>query len=678
MCRQEADLDENLSNTEGQEGDETLKEKGKIKNKRKRKRKRKESSIPDFVDNMKGIKSDAQSVQEEPVPLANLVDRSLLITEVVMTVEECGTSLSNSSPRTQADDADFETEFLIAESEQSIRKKKKAGRNSRKGPLDADASMTMKHFSQENPICSSLQSSDMKTPTGLTNDHINKPPEEAPEDETFVEKKVPSARSVPLAKEKRHKRKQKLDKGSMTEYSTTAELLDKTSQSTTTEGEVDCVSGKCLKSIFPAEADAESADCVTKGNLDRNNQATIIPCTLEAEKHNHKKKKDKKKDRISSVDKNLGSSEEAEKHNHKKKKDKKKDQISSVDKSLGSSEEAEKHNHKKKKDKKKDGISSVDKNLGSSEAYPSTTSLHSSESTISDGVLGHVPNELCKSKMIHDVPDGENLEDDRKPDTCLSLVNDDSNLQSTSSTHKETNMLEKLADLHVAQPLSSQPRRKLLILDLNGLLVDVIDSFRRHLPQRKPDKKIGRRLVFKRPFCDEFLEFCFRRFDVGIWSSLMMRNLQPVVEFLLGNMRSKLLFCWDGSFCTITGVYTIENRRKPLVLKELKKIWEKEWEKEQYTPSCTLLVDDSPYKALFNPAYTGIFPRPFMLHHEDDNALGRGGKIRVYLEGLVKADDVREYIKNKPFGQPAITTNHPDWDFYKQVLVSKMEDDSQK
>lgn len=50
----------------------------------------------------------------------------------------------------------------------------------------------------------------------------------------------------------------------------------------------------------------------------------------------------------------------------------------------------------------------------------------------------------------------------------------------------------------------------------------------------------------------------------------------------------------------------------------------------------------------------------------------------MYLEGLVKADDVREYIKNKPFGQRAITTDHPDWDFYKQVLVSKMEDDSQK
>ncbi|KAJ0784686.1 putative FCP1 domain, HAD superfamily protein [Helianthus annuus] len=27
--------------------------------------------------------------------------------------------------------------------------------------------------------------------------------------------------------------------------------------------------------------------------------------------------------------------------------------------------------------------------------------------------------------------------------------------------------------------------------------------------------------VYRRPFCQEFLEFCFQRFQVGIWSSAM-------------------------------------------------------------------------------------------------------------------------------------------------------------
>ena len=58
--------------------------------------------------------------------------------------------------------------------------------------------------------------------------------------------------------------------------------------------------------------------------------------------------------------------------------------------------------------------------------------------------------------------------------------------------------------------------------------------------------------------------------------------------------------------CTDTGFRTLENRHKPLVCKELRKLWEKDypdlpWEKGDYDESNTLLVDDSPYKALLNP-----------------------------------------------------------------------------
>ncbi|KNA07172.1 hypothetical protein SOVF_174340 isoform A [Spinacia oleracea] len=36
---------------------------------------------------------------------------------------------------------------------------------------------------------------------------------------------------------------------------------------------------------------------------------------------------------------------------------------------------------------------------------------------------------------------------------------------------------------------------------------------------RRPDAVYGQRLVYKRPFLDEFLKFCLERFEVGIWSS---------------------------------------------------------------------------------------------------------------------------------------------------------------
>lgn len=62
----------------------------------------------------------------------------------------------------------------------------------------------------------------------------------------------------------------------------------------------------------------------------------------------------------------------------------------------------------------------------------------------------------------------------------------------------------------------------------------------------------------------------------------------------------------DMTHCTKTGFKTLDNRHKPLVCKELRKIWEKDdpswpWKRGDFNESNTLLIDDSPYKALLNP-----------------------------------------------------------------------------
>lgn len=68
----------------------------------------------------------------------------------------------------------------------------------------------------------------------------------------------------------------------------------------------------------------------------------------------------------------------------------------------------------------------------------------------------------------------------------------------------------------------------------------------------------------------------------------------------------------DASQCSETGLNTLENERKSLVLKELKKLWEKidpnlPWEKGEYNETNTLLLDDSPYKALCNPVRSKLY-----------------------------------------------------------------------
>ncbi|GJN23272.1 hypothetical protein PR202_gb10907 [Eleusine coracana subsp. coracana] len=162
------------------------------------------------------------------------------------------------------------------------------------------------------------------------------------------------------------------------------------------------------------------------------------------------------------------------------------------------------------------------------------------------------------------------------------------------------------------------PKRKLLILDLNGLLADINQDYHNaHMADAK-----------------------------------------------------------DMSKCTFTGCKTLENKHKPLMLKELRKLWNKEepdlpWEEGAYSPSNTLLVDDSPYKALLNPPHTAIFPRVYSYLNWNDNSLGPGGDLRVYLQNLAATGDVESYVRNNPFGQPFITESDPHWNFYAQIADKK-------
>ncbi|KMZ69840.1 hypothetical protein ZOSMA_205G00160 [Zostera marina] len=209
--------------------------------------------------------------------------------------------------------------------------------------------------------------------------------------------------------------------------------------------------------------------------------------------------------------------------------------------------------------------------------------------------------------------------------------------------------------------LNTVQQKKLLVLDVNGVLGDVV--FATQQPNREYIRISGKS-VFKRPYCDEFLKFCFETFDVGVWSSRKNYNLNPALRFLMGNRMRDLLFCWDQMKCTRTGYNTIEDRKKPLVLKELDLLWKR----GRYSPSNTLLVDDSPYKAICNPPHTAIFPYPYDYQNLVDNSLGPGGDLRVYLEGLAASDNVQEYVEKHPFGQKAITEKDPDWLYYKKII----------
>ncbi|KAG6758659.1 hypothetical protein POTOM_039018 [Populus tomentosa] len=247
--------------------------------------------------------------------------------------------------------------------------------------------------------------------------------------------------------------------------------------------------------------------------------------------------------------------------------------------------------------------------------------------------------------------------------------------------------LEKLS-------LGPDGSKKLLVLDLAGVLCDrVFHKNRANIPDnRTPDDASGSFFVYKRPFCEEFVRFCLERFDVGIWSSAKRTNLETALDCVIGEFKGRLLFVWVGDQIRAYAIkiafgyrygrteealslslITKENKNKPIFFKELKKLWDNKssnlpWRKGQYSSSNTLLIDDKPYKALLNPPCTAIFPTEYRPDQLDDATLGPNGELRRYLDGLARAADVPAYVKEHPFGQSAITSTHPDWDFYSNII----------
>ncbi|XP_026377456.1 uncharacterized protein LOC113271766 isoform X2 [Papaver somniferum] len=86
-------------------------------------------------------------------------------------------------------------------------------------------------------------------------------------------------------------------------------------------------------------------------------------------------------------------------------------------------------------------------------------------------------------------------------------------------------------------------RKKLLVLDLNGILVDIVSN----VPDGyKADTFIARKALFKRPFCDDFLKFLFQNFNVGVWSS-RTKYFSSLISFLskLALLKREMWIAWS-------------------------------------------------------------------------------------------------------------------------------------
>ncbi|XP_050920398.1 uncharacterized protein LOC127138036 [Lathyrus oleraceus] len=211
-----------------------------------------------------------------------------------------------------------------------------------------------------------------------------------------------------------------------------------------------------------------------------------------------------------------------------------------------------------------------------------------------------------------------------------------------------------------------QPKtKKLLILKLNEFLYRRVVYFQEILEYkytiyRIPEHRYRDFILFRRPYSKQFLGFCLQRFEVGVWSSARGYNIDGALKCAMGNHKEKLLFVW-------VGLIPMVNAEKPLYMKELQKVWN--LYDSIYSRSNTLMIDDKPYRALYNPAHLSIFTKSYDINDEEDNLFDPNGELCKYLEGVYKAEDVPRHIQHNPFGLPPITPSHPDWKYYKKVLL---------
>jgi len=160
----------------------------------------------------------------------------------------------------------------------------------------------------------------------------------------------------------------------------------------------------------------------------------------------------------------------------------------------------------------------------------------------------------------------------------------------------------------------------------------------------------------------EFIAWAHTKFEVGVWSSAQERNTRKLVDYVWGEHRNKVAFVWGQERCLNVGVAPSDSPEgttsRPIFLKELQKVWslKKKTGLARFNETNTLLIDDSPYKAIRNPAHTAIHPRGFTAEELDtDEMLGKSGALRRYLEKMLESTSIPDFVRANPWQGGIIT-----------------------
>lgn len=169
--------------------------------------------------------------------------------------------------------------------------------------------------------------------------------------------------------------------------------------------------------------------------------------------------------------------------------------------------------------------------------------------------------------------------------------------------------------------------RKLLILDLDETLIYATEE----KSEREADFIVGQYFVYKRPFLDGFLEFCFENFDVAVWTTSTGSYAGEILKTILKKDQT-LKFLWTRRRCTIAFE---EEEREHFYVKKMYKLRRRGQRLES-----VIVVDDSPN--VWKCSYGNLVRVDKFVGDEADDELK---VLPVYLEKLKSVENVRSVEK---------------------------------
>ena len=161
----------------------------------------------------------------------------------------------------------------------------------------------------------------------------------------------------------------------------------------------------------------------------------------------------------------------------------------------------------------------------------------------------------------------------------------------------------------------------------------------------------GRFHCYARKHAKEFLLWAHENFAIGVWSSATAENTAELVDRIWPTkLRRDLKFVMSQEECGQVGTMPAKSGgTKPIFIKELERVWSR-FTNGEFHATNTLLIDDSEYKVVRNPAHTAIHPRPFTVEKcARDVGLSKTGALRSYLEKLRSHESVPKFVRENVF-----------------------------